>query len=242
MSAVHAGTSGWAYPSWKPRFYPAKLPAAKVLGYYATRLNTVEVNYTYRTFPTEKLLAGWIAATPQNFRFAVKAHQSITHIKRLKGTREIVDKFVKAIEPLREAGRLAPILFQLPPNFKCDLDRLKDFLEGLPPSTRSTIEFRQESWFCEEVFALLRSANVALCFAESDDLDTPHVETADFYYLRLRKEKYTPKARKDIAVRVAKLARKGETFTYYKHEDEPDGALYAEELLAATGREGRESQ
>jgi uncharacterized protein YecE (DUF72 family) len=233
MSEVYAGTSGWSYPSWKPRFYPAKLASAKFLSYYATRLNTVEVNYTFRAFPTEKLLTGWVAATPESFRFAVKAHQSITHIKRLKDVAESVERFVKALAPLREAGRLGPVLFQLPPFLKCDVVRLKDFLAGLPSGLRSTMEFRHDSWFCDEVFELLRGANVALCLAESEDRKMPEATTADFVYFRLRKESYSPKERKDIEAHVRKLAATGDTFVYFKHEDDPDGALYAEELLQA---------
>lgn len=232
MSSVYAGTSGWSYPSWKPKFYPAKLASAKFLGYYATRLNTVEVNYTFRAFPSEKMLTGWVAATPENFRFAVKAHQSITHIKRLQDSGENVARFVKALEPLRAGGRLGPILFQLPPFLKCNAARLEAFLRELPQEIRAAFEFRHESWFCDEIFDLLRKANAALCEAESENIKTPPVQTADFAYLRLRREDYSPAARKQIAQRVAEVAAVGDAFVYFKHEDTPEGALYAEELLA----------
>lgn len=233
MSAVYAGTSGWSYTSWKPEFYPAKLPSAKFLGHYATRLNTVEVNYTFRRFPTKGLFAGWIAATPDTFRFAIKAHQSITHIKRLRESKESVDRFVESLGPLREAGRLGPILFQLPPFLKCDLPRLEGFLSELPREIRAAFEFRHETWLCDGVYELLRKANAALCLAESEKLATPDVETADFSYLRLRKESYSPQDRKEIGCRVEKLKRNGNVFVYFKHEDTPEGALYAEQLLAA---------
>lgn len=232
MSSVYAGTSGWSYPSWKPKFYPAKLASAKFLGYYATRLNTVEVNYTFRAFPSEKMLTGWVAATPENFRFAVKAHQSITHIKRLQDSGENVARFVKALEPLRAGGRLGPILFQLPPFLKCNAARLEAFLRELPQEIRAAFEFRHDSWFCDEIFDLLRKANAALCEAESENIKTPPVQTADFAYLRLRREDYSPAARKQIAQRVAEVAAVGDAFVYFKHEDTPEGALYAEELLA----------
>lgn len=232
MRSVYAGTSGWSYPSWKPKFYPAKLASAKFLGYYATRLNTVEVNYTFRAFPSEKMLTGWVAATPENFRFAVKAHQSITHIKRLQDAGDNVARFVKALEPLRAAGRLGPILFQLPPFLKCNAARLEAFLRELPQEIRAAFEFRHESWFCDEIFNLLRKANAALCEAESENIKTPPVQTADFAYLRLRREDYSPAARKQIAQRVAEVAAVGDAFVYFKHEDTPEGALYAEELLA----------
>ncbi len=234
MSKVYAGTSGWAYPQWKPEFYPAKLAAAKFLGYYGTRLNSVEVNHTFRRFPTEKLLTGWIAATPPEFKFAVKANQTITHIKRLRGAAEYTLQFFSALRPMQEESRLGPVLFQLPPYLKCDLELLTDFLAGLPRALRATFEFRHESWFCEEVFALLRNANVALCQAETEKLETPEVQTADFVYLRLRKQKYSPKDRKALAGRIADLAQRGDVFVYFKHEETPEGALYAEELLAKT--------
>ena len=231
MSKLYVGTSGWSYTKWKPGFYPAAAKPKDFLGYYATRLNTVEVNYTFRSFPAEQLLAGWIAATPPAFRFAIKAHQSITHIKRLRDTGEIVNRFAGSLQPLRDADRLGPVLFQFPPNFKADVPRLAGFLESLPKWMKATIEFRHESWFTEELYSALRKANTALCLAEDDDLETPNVQTADFNYCRLRKEKYPPKARQEIAKRVARLAAKGETFVYFRHQDSPANALYAEALL-----------
>jgi len=231
MGKIYAGTSGWAYTSWKPDFYPAKLPSAKFLNYYATRLNSVEVNYTFRAQLTEKLASGWIDATPAGFIFAVKAHQSITHIKRLRGTSKLLSDFLASLEPFRAARKLGPVLVQLPPNFKCELGRLEEFLADLPRHARVAIEFRHPSWFVDDVYDRLRRANVALCLAESEDLETPDVATADFSYFRLRKESYSPRARALVKERVVKAARRGEVFAYYKHEETPDGALYAEELL-----------
>ena len=115
MSQVYAGTSGWSYPSWKPDFYPPKLSPKKFLCHYASRLNSVELNYTFRRFPTEKLLRGWIEETPADFKFAVKANQKITHVGRLRNVAEFTSDFVKALQPLDENGKLACILFQLPP-------------------------------------------------------------------------------------------------------------------------------
>jgi uncharacterized protein YecE (DUF72 family) len=232
MGKLYAGTSGWAYPQWKPAFYPPKLASAKFLGYYASRLNSVELNYTFRRFPTEKLLAGWLAATPADFKFAVKAHQNITHVKRLRDAGEWTSSFLQALAPLQQAGKLGPVLFQLPPFLRCDPTRLKDFLRQLPRDTRAAFEFRHESWFTPEVFDALRSVNAALCQAESEKLETPKVQTADFAYFRLRKQSYSPKQRADLAKQAAELTRAGDVFTYFKHEDTPEGALYAEELLA----------
>lgn len=229
---LYAGTSGWAYPSWKPEFYPAKLPSAKFLGHYATRLNTVEVNYTFRRFPTEKLLRGWIEATPAAFQFAVKANQKITHVARLRNVADFTSDFLRALQPLDAEKKLGPVLFQLPPFLKCDVALLKEFLATLPPSVRSAFEFRHESWFSEEVYNVLRASNAALCNAESEKLETPEVQTANFAYLRLRKEKYTPKERKELEQRVSSLIGKGDVFAYFKHEETPEGALQAESLLA----------
>jgi len=226
MSMLYAGTSGWAYPAWKPAWYPAKLAAAKFLGYYATRLNSVELNYTYRRFPTEKLQLGWIAQTAPGFRFAVKAHQTITHVKRLDGALEFTTSFLSALAPLRSAERLGPVLFQLPPFLKCDVSRLGAFVSGLPTDTRYAFEFRHESWFSDPVYDCLRAANCALCVAESETLETPDVTTADFTYWRLRKESYEVGALKSrIQPHLAH-----DIFVYFKHEDTPDGAMCAEQL------------
>jgi uncharacterized protein YecE (DUF72 family) len=228
MGEIYTGTSGWAYGSWKPDFYPAKLSAAQFLNHYASRLNSVEVNYTFRQIASEELLLRWAEATPADFRFAVKAHQRITHIKRLHDPAETTAEFLASLEPLRKAKQLGPVLFQLPPNFKCDVARLREFLAAVPSWVRATFEFRHESWFSEEVYAELRKAGAALCLAESEELKTPEVVTTDFHYLRLRKERYSRKA---VAERVRKLARSGDVFVYFKHEETPEGALHAEALL-----------
>ena len=230
---LYAGTSGWAYASWKPEFYPAKLASQKFLGFYASRLNTVEVNYTFRRFPTEKLLRGWIEVTPTNFRFAVKAHQKITHVNRLRDVTEFTSDFLRALQPLDAEKRLGPVLFQLPPFLKRDVGLLKEFLAGLPPSVRAAFEFRHTSWFEEDVYNALREANRALCQAESEKLETPSAQTADFAYLRLRKESYSAAERQQIARKTAELLERGDVFVYFKHEDTPEGALYAESLLGA---------
>jgi uncharacterized protein YecE (DUF72 family) len=237
VAKIYAGTSGWAYPSWKPDFYPAKLPSAKFLAHYAERLNTVEVNYTFRRFPTEKLLRGWIAATPPEFQFAVKANQKITHISRLKNVADFTSDFLRALEPLAAEKKLGPVLFQLPPYLKADVALLKDFLATVPRSVRSAFEFRHASWFSDEIYGTLRQANVALCNAESEKLETPAVQTADFAYLRLRKETYSPAEQKVIATTVSDLVKRGDVYVYFKHEDTPEGALNAENLLRAiTGK------
>lgn len=231
---IYAGTSGWAYPAWKPAFYPAKLASAKFLGYYSSRLNSTEVNYTFRRFPTEKLLSGWAEATPAKFKFAIKAHQTITHIKRLHEATEFTKDFLRALQPLHDTDKLGPVLFQLPPFLKCDPPRLGAFLAELPKAYRSAFEFRHASWFCEEVYSLLRGANAALCLAESEKIETPRIQTADFSYLRLRNPEKMDSAaeRRKLQRVVTGLAEGGDVFAYFKHEDSPEGALHAEELLA----------
>lgn len=236
MARVYAGTSGWSYASWKPEFYPAKLASAKFLSYYGTRLNSVEVNYTFRRFPTEKLLESWIAATPDGFKFALKAHQMITHIKRLRDTADWLTRFFSSLRPLEDAKKLGPVLFQLPPNLKFDAGLLSEFLEELPPGLRCAFEFRDASWFCEEAYLILRAKNAALCQAESEKLETPEVRTADFAYLRLRKEDYSAKELARLKEKVSGWARDGEVFVYFKHEETPQGALDAESLVNSTSK------
>ena len=233
MPKIYAGTSGWAYSSWKPDFYPAKLASAKFLGYYATRLNSVEVNFTFRSFPTEKLFNRWIHVTPARFKFAIKAHQRITDVKRLRGAVELTAKFASSLQSLKKAGKLGPVFFQLPPNLKYDVPLLTDFLAGLPRHLRAAFEFRDTSWFTEEVFAALRKRNAALCLAESEEIQTPPVQTADFFYLRLRKDEYSAKSLRELTQRIADLHRRGEVFAYFKHEETPKAAFRAEALLAA---------
>jgi uncharacterized protein YecE (DUF72 family) len=237
MPILFAGTSGFAYPSWKPDFYPAKLAQKGFLGHYATRLNAVEINYTFRHLPSTATLENWVAATPDGFVFACKAHQRITHILRLKES-EFIQAFFRAIDPLRSARRLGPVLFQLPPNLKCDLPTLQSFLEKLPPDVRCAFEFRNQTWLTDEVYRLLEKHGVALCLAESEKLEVPKVITAGFVYTRLRKDDYSPEERANIAAEAKTLLTAGrDVYVFFKHEDTPAGALYAEELLAVNKRE-----
>jgi uncharacterized protein YecE (DUF72 family) len=235
MATLYAGTSGWSYPNWKPTFYPAKLAATKFLRHYATRLNTVEVNYTFRHYASEKSQNNWIAAVPPEFKFSIKAHQNITHIRRLQNASELAGSFLSSLTPLTEAGRVGMVLFQLPPFLKADLKLLEDFLAGLPKSGRLSFEFRHNSWFTDQTFALLQKFNAALCVAESEKLETPDVITADFCYYRLRKGEYSKKEREQHAAQFQQhLAKNRDVFVYFKHEETPDGAFYAEELIART--------
>jgi uncharacterized protein YecE (DUF72 family) len=232
MATLYAGTSGFAYPAWKPGFYPAKLPAKQFLHHYAQRLNCVEINYTFRRLPSAATLQNWVEATPPGFVFAVKANQRITHILRLKNAAEATALFLKMIDPLRSARRLGPILFQLPPQLKCDEGLLRDFLDLLPSDLRYAFEFRHTSWLVEPVYELLRRRNVALCLAESEKLEVPKVVTADFVYYRLRKPEYTEADVDAIGAGARELLASGrDLYLMFKHEETPEGALNAERLL-----------
>jgi uncharacterized protein YecE (DUF72 family) len=233
MPQLFVGTSGFAYASWKPDFYPAKLPAKQFLQHYAGRLNSTEVNYTFRQLPKSDTLKAWVEATPENFVFSLKAHMRLTHILKLKDAASFLDVFFRAIDPLRSARRLGPVLYQLPPTFKCDLSVLNEFLALLPTDVRHAFEFRHTSWLQEGVYAALKKYGAALCLAESEKLVVPQVITAPFVYARLRKPDYTEEDRLDIARRAGEiLGDERDLFVYFKHEDTPQGALYAEELLA----------
>jgi len=232
MAQLYAGTSGWAYPSWKPDFYPAKLAQAKFLSHYAARLNTVEVNFTFRQLVKEATVQKWMAETPAHFRFGVKAHQVITHIKRLKKTEDFVPRFLATIQPLAQAGKLGPVLFQLPPNMKADAAVLEEFLQVLPRGVLSAFEFRHASWFEDAIFDLLKKHNRALCVAETEERVTPDVVTADFGYYRYRKPSYTAEERKAMVGRLREHLQQGrDVYAYFKHEETPEGVLYAVEVL-----------
>jgi len=234
MAKLYTGTSGFAYPSWRPRFYPEKLPEKKFLEHYASRLNCVEINYTFRRLPSAGTLENWVKSTPAGFCFACKANQRITHILRLKNADAAVELFLRMIDPLRSARRLGPILFQLPPHTKYDLALLTDFLALLPPDIRFSMEFRHTSWLRDDVYGALRERNISLCVAESEKLEIPEVITADFVYYRLRKPEYTEEELKSIQERAHQLLLQGkDLYLFFKHEETPDGALYAERLASA---------
>jgi uncharacterized protein YecE (DUF72 family) len=232
MAQVFTGTSGWAYASWKPNFYPAKLAQKKFLSHYATQLNTVEVNFTFRQLVKETTIQNWMKETPPHFRFGIKAHQVITHIKRLKGTEDFVPRFLVTIEPLAAAGKLGPVLFQLPPNLKMDAALLQDFLAILPATVPAAFEFRHASWFADSTWDLLRSHQRAVCVAETETLTTPDVVTASFAYYRFRKPNYTADERQSMLARIGEhIAGGRDVYAYFKHEETPEGALYAADLL-----------
>jgi len=171
---------------------------------------------------------------PAGFRFTIKAHQVITHIKRLQGTEDFVPRFLGTIEPLAAAEKLGPVLFQLPPNLKADLEVLRSFLQTLPKRLQAAFEFRHASWFSEETYGVLRASKAALCVAETEEMTTPEVATADFAYYRFRKPNYPPDERQAMVGRLERQLGAGrDVFAYFKHEETPEGAIYARDLLGS---------
>ena len=215
------GTSGFAFKEWKGPFYPSGLKDDAMLGYYSGRYPTVEINNTFYRLPKEHVLLDWASQVPDQFTFAIKASQRITHYARLKaGAADALGFLLKNTESLGD--RLGPILFQLPPNLQKDSDRLRAFVALLPADRRFTIEFRHESWFDEETFDALRARDIALCVSESADVVCPRVATASWGYLRLHRQDYTNPMLAEWQQYVAAQPWK-DTYVFFKH-DYIDGA------------------
>lgn len=231
--AIYAGTSGYSYKEWKGVFYPEKISPKDMLADYATKLPAVEINNTFYRLPKKDVIETWAQQVGDDFRFVLKASQRITHFKRLKDTGEILGFLFENAAVLGE--RLGVVFFQLPPNFKKDLDRLGPFLEQLPDDVRIAFEFRHETWFDEEVFDLLGKHNRALCLADTDDdLDVPLVSTADWGYLRLRRPNYRKPALEKWIRWIGEQGWK-DAFVFFKHEDEGAGPKMALRFLDLAG-------
>jgi uncharacterized protein YecE (DUF72 family) len=236
MTAVWVGTSGYNYPEWKGSFYPEKLSAAKMLPYYAARFPTVEINYTFYRLPSEKIAAGWAAATPSPYRLTLKTPRRITHDQRLKDCGELVKAFCRVAATLGE--KLGVLLVQLPPYARKDVELLSAFLAEVPEGTRMAFEFRHPSWLDEDVFSRLAARNMALCVADGGRTDTPVRVTADYAYFRLRDDTYT----QDDIARWADVIAAGtgacrDVFVYFKHEEHGKGPALARALLDRFGIE-----
>lgn len=225
------GTSGYNYPEWRGSFYPEKLPAAKMLAYYAERFNTVEINYTFYRIPTEKLLQGWAQGTPAPFTFTLKAPRKITHDARLQNCSELTAGFCRTASTL--GPKLGALLFQLPPFLRRNDAVLDAFLGTLPEGTCAAVEFRHESWFDEVVFEKLRRRNIALCVADSEKMKTPLAATADYAYFRLRDEGYEPADIENWATVIRNQPQSGRVFVYFKHEEAGKGPEFAQMLIRA---------
>jgi uncharacterized protein YecE (DUF72 family) len=217
---IYAGSSGYSFKEWVGTFYPPKTKAQDFLPYYASELTSVEINHTFRRFPRMELIESWAEATPESFRFSFKMHQSVTHMSRLKNVGASVRDFMDALMPL--GPRLGVVLFQLPPFFRSDLERLDGFLKDLPRGHRYAMEFRHESWADPAVETRLREAGVALAAAEVEIEEAPDSPvTAPFAYVRLRK---TPPYSLEETERAADLvkrlsARVADVYLYVKHDD-----------------------
>ena len=231
---IRVGTSGYNYPEWKGSFYPEKIPSAKMLPYYAERLPTVEINYTFYRAPTVKIVDGWAAATPEAFTLTLKAPRRITHDQRLRDCAEPVARFFETAQVL--GPKLGAVLFQLPPFQRKDAGLLREFVATLPDKACAAFEFRHASWFDDEVLEILRGRNLALCVADSEKISAPVEVTADYAYFRLRDEGYTP----DDLARWADVIRERtaacrEVFVYFKHEDAGKGPEFARILRERLG-------
>ena len=228
-SRLLAGASGYSFKEWKGTFYPDKLKAEQMLGWYAERLPTVEINNTFYRMPRTSMLEVWAATTPDHFRFAIKAPRRITHIARLKGD-TVADSLGYLYKNLAALGpKRGPVLFQLPPNLKKDLPRLAAFLQLLPENHGASFEFRNDTWFADDVYDALKSAGAALCLSEREDnAPPPLVETASWGYVRLRLENYSDADLKEWA-RTLRASGWSEIYVYFMHEATAPG--YALKLM-----------
>lgn len=222
----YLGTSGFNYTEWIGRFYPLGQKRPSMLAYYASIFNSVEINYTFQRLPSPKALAQWASQVDHDFRFSYKAPRQITHFSRLKNSAEPLARFYEALDSSTLNGA---ILFQLPPNLRKDSELLDAFVTLLDRQRRHAFEFRDVSWFDDRVFETLTRANVALCIADSPELSTPPVVTADFGYLRLRNEHFRPADIKRWAGVSAELMRRWrDCYVYFKHEDTATGPRFAQ--------------
>jgi uncharacterized protein YecE (DUF72 family) len=231
MSNFWIGTSGYNYKEWRGPFYPPDLAESEMLKFYAQRFSTVEINYTFYRMPNVRTLQGWAKETPEGFAFTLKAPRRITHDLRLRDAGEPLTYFCETAKALKK--KLGAFLFQLPPFLKKDVARLEDFLHQLPPGFRPAFEFRNESWFADEVYECLRRFDAALCIAEHEERSAPFESTADFGYFRLRRPDYSDADLAAWAQRLEDAASQWkDVFVYFKHEEAGKGAQYAAKLFS----------
>ncbi|MGZ4966712.1 MAG: DUF72 domain-containing protein [Chthoniobacterales bacterium] len=228
------GTSGFQYVEWKGTFYPEDLPTAKMLPYFAERLATTEINYSFHRIPSAKTIEGWWKATPERFRFSLKAPQKVTHWAKLRNCGDTLRYFHQVICDLEK--KLGCVLFQLPPTLKKDAALLRDFLADVPDGMRAAFEFRDPGWFSDDIYELLKSKNLALCIADSQKLATPEIATADYGYLRLRREDYQSSdvARWSDFVK-SKAGAWSDAYVYFKHEESGIGPKLAQQMMEMLG-------
>ena len=226
-----AGASGYSFKEWRGTFYPEKMDPDAMLPFYAERLPSVEINNTFYRMPRTSMLENWAGITPPGFRFAIKASRRITHMGRLKtdSVADSVDYLYKNLAALGD--KRGPVLFQLPPNLKKDVPRLVAFLALLPADHRAAFEFRNDTWFADDVYDALKGAGASLCFSErEDDTPPPLVETAPWGYVRLRLESYSDDDLAQWAQRMRSTAWQ-DIYAYFMHE--PTAPAYAITLMKA---------
>jgi uncharacterized protein YecE (DUF72 family) len=236
VATIRAGASGYSFKEWKGPFYPEKMKPEEMLPFYAARLPTVEINNTFYRMPQTSMLEAWVACTPETFQFAIKAPRRITHISRLKAE-SAADSVGFLYRTLASLGaKRGPVLFQLPPNLKKDLPRLSEFLSLLPEGHRAAFEFRNDTWFADDVYQALKGAGASLCFSEREDnAPPPLVETAPWGYVRLRLETYSDDDLRQWARRLEATSW-SDVHVYFMHE--PTAPAYARTLMQfAQGRD-----
>ncbi len=224
------GTSGYSYKEWKGSFFPEDLPASEMLRFYGTRFSTVEINNTFYRMPNASMLSKWAEQVPAEFVFALKAPRSITHQRQLNDAGDALGYFWKTARAL--GAKLGPVLFQMPPFFKKDLPRLRDFLRLLPEDCRAAFEFRHESWFAEDAYDALAAAGAPLCLADTDDQEPPMVATGRWGYLRLRRSDYDAPRLRLWAERIRSQPWES-AHVFFKHEEEGKGPRLAAQFNEA---------
>ncbi len=227
--SLYVGTSGYSYKEWKGKFYPEKLPPNEMLSYYSARFQAVELNNTFYRTPKPNMIESWKTQVPANFRFSVKASQGITHFRRLKDSAYPTKLMLETVSALGD--RLGTVLFRLPSDMKKDIDRLKTFLKHLPRDTPAAFDFRNPTWFDDDVYELLRRENRALVVSDTEDLPGVYREkTADWGYLRLRRVKYSKSELKKWIKWMQEQEWK-DTFVFFRHEDEGTGPQLAAQFI-----------
>ncbi|HEY3779459.1 MAG TPA: DUF72 domain-containing protein [Fimbriimonadaceae bacterium] len=239
MARLYLGLSGYSYKPWQGegRFYPAELKQKQFLSYYAEHYPAVEMDGTWYRMPSEAGVQGWIEGSPSDFKYTFKAHRSISHIQRLKAEcLESVKFQLKRLEPMEKAGKMGALFVQLPPNFKRNDERLKEFVTSLPEGHPYAIEFRNEAWFVPEVEAILRDAGVTWVSWDTEEVAGQRRDTGSFIYSRMRRETYTDDQLKSWADYFQAAMDKGkDCYVFFKHEDEGSPWVDADRLKKIMG-------
>lgn len=237
MSTFWIGTSGYNYDEWKGSFYPSDIEERDMLRHYGDALSTLEINYTFYRSPNMRTLQGWVRDTPDVFAFSLKAPRRITHEMQLRDAGDALTSFCDTAKALK--GKIGALLFQLPPFLRKDVPRLEDFLHQMPPEYRVAFEFRNPTWFGDDVFDCLSRFNAALCCCDHDDRETPFVATASFGYMRMRRPDYPQEELDRWAQRLIESSSKwNETFVYFKHEANGRGPELARGLNSSLALAG----